>query len=296
MSKPSIVGLELRDFELASSASFSEYVSEAPQTQLQLTRFNIDGPWVPCDFQKGCSIEKLEVKSCDLVSEAYRGFLLQLSEMPRLKHITIDHWSSLKYTIVQETLGRLLRSNRIASITLKDGSEMKSLLQDIVNGLATNTSLGTLDMMTQENISIGNELASLVEVLKHHNTSLKEFNFARKNNDDKEVHAKVVYYTTLNLWGRGMARRVDTTLEGFVSLVCAVESDNDSASAATSTCIPERKLNIQYALLTECPGLWSDSRNTAGRNPARIKRPLASQKRSGTNPTKRKKGKKLNED
>ena len=73
-------------------------------------------------------------------------------------------------------------------------------------------------------------------------------NLGDDNND-----ARTLYYTTLNIFGRGRARDPTCSLHSFVQLLCDVGSNGLKTRNSRST----EKHCIYYGLLPESPGLWS---------------------------------------
>jgi hypothetical protein len=260
LSNPGIHEFYLYDFKGASSHAFSSLLSTTPLKTACFSGLSLAGPWASCSSS---NMEDMKLVRCDFESDGMRGFLLQLSELSNLKRVSFNLSSAQDTKYVAEGLACLLKEDNIESIVISyDQRDIKGLLNAINSGLLTNTSLKKLEISFRyEEPFIKEELISLVDVLKHHNTSLESLTFYDNINERDVIHddnklafEKCKYFTALNKFGPWKAQQVHTTLDEFFGLLCNV------ATAFTAYDNPEAlmdKFNIQYGLLMECPGLWS---------------------------------------
>jgi hypothetical protein len=118
----------------------------------------------------------------------------------------------------------------------------------IANCFVSNTSLQSLDIFGDYQTEA---LEVLADVLKHHNSTLQQFQLPHWLPRADSLRTQIEYYTMLNQYGRAQAQQKDTTLTAMVSLLVAVPVKNLPGSMA------KKRLDILHGLLAESPSMWS---------------------------------------
>jgi hypothetical protein len=89
----------------------------------------------------------------------------------------------------------------------------------------------------------------LIDVLENYNTSLKKCRDPFSFRDTRQTQ-HLLYWTTLNMFGREEARRPNTSLKSFVGLL-------SKACDRSELRTPIAQVNVCFGLLRECPSLWT---------------------------------------
>jgi hypothetical protein len=201
------------------------------------SRVHVPGEWAYC------RVQKLEVLAMDWKGTAFATDLpVMLQRMPLVRRLVYGLTPD-ENTFTSQAAA-IIKSDRILELILLC-PELDC--EPICEALKHNRTMQSCSLVGMLGCARNCDL--LIDVLENYNTSLKKCRDPFSFRDTRQTQ-HLLYWTTLNMFGREEARRPNTSLKSFVGLL-------SKACDRSELRTPIAQVNVCFGLLRECPSLWT---------------------------------------
>lgn len=251
----SILSLDLVNCNLVNGPTFAALLAALPSLKtLILDGIFASEDWTTCEILDS-NLESLTFRQCFLTLNCGMIVLSELWKLPCLTHLDIsdmchengnkDFFGSL---ILDSSLAKIVGQNKLQSF--KASRCRIDVDKDLVNALASNTSLREIHVMWYYNI---------MPLYDFHAYKIFQTNTTLENIIGLKTGTRARYYTRLNRFRNEIVRADRASFNVLMEQLCAVANEWDGEDGYTSSdgLTQLEKHQIQHRFLIENPGIWS---------------------------------------